>query len=254
MCYDLVVSLGGNCSAAHNLQFRGMRHCAYPFDWVAMSSGKCVAYLAKGFRDGFRDFMLEENCELVPGNAAHRIIVKDAVLGFLFPNHFTREDFHLEFLGVAAKMRRRLDRLMNDLARAKTVMLILAASRMAFEAEDLRALEAAIRESFPGLKADIRVMRFSAESDSVEKMSECLAIYNCRRPMNDYDFYKTNFEWAFLDDVSLIAPENRENAAVRHKEVLAKYNAKNRRELFVNRMVYRLYRHFLKSVKRRGIV
>ena len=202
MCYDFVVSLGGNCSAAHNLRFRGMRYCAYPFDWVAMSSGKCVAYLAQGFRNGFRDFMLEENCKLVPGNAAHRIVVKDVATGFLFPNHFTREDFHAEFPTVAAKMRRRLDRLMNDLARAKAVMLILAAE-LPFDADDLRALEAAIRESFPGLKAVIRVMRFGAESDSVERLSECLEIYSYRRPRNDYDFYKTNFEWAFLDDVRM---------------------------------------------------
>lgn len=204
MCYDLVASLGGNCSAAHNLRFRGMRHCAYPFDWVAMSSGKCVAYLAQGFRNGFRDFMLEENCELVPGNAAHRIVVKDSASGFLFPNHFSREDFRAEFPAVAAKMKRRLGRLLSDLAHAKSALLVLAAE-LPFAVDDLRALESAIRESFPNLKADIRALQFGAESDSAERPLERVDLCRYRRPINDYDFYKTNFEWAFLDDIRLTA-------------------------------------------------
>lgn len=208
MEYDFVVSLGGNCSAAHNLRFRDMRFCSYPFDWVAMTSNKCVAYLVDGFRNGFCDFLLEKNCELHSGNAAHQIIVRDAVSGFLFPNHFTDKNFHAEFPVVAAKVKRRIKRLLTDLRNAKRVLFVLAAE-IAFDVDDLKALQISISESFPNLKADVRVMRFGAGSDSFEQVSEQIALYNYRRSVNDYDFHKTNFEWAFLDDILLRTPKAR---------------------------------------------
>ncbi len=34
--YDLIFSLGGNCAAAHNILYRGLRKYALPFDWTYM--------------------------------------------------------------------------------------------------------------------------------------------------------------------------------------------------------------------------
>lgn len=36
--YDLIASLGGDCSAASQLRLRGLRHEAYPFDWTYIGS------------------------------------------------------------------------------------------------------------------------------------------------------------------------------------------------------------------------
>ncbi len=38
--YDLVCSLGGNCSVAHNLIFRGLRKFALPFEWAFLDDIK----------------------------------------------------------------------------------------------------------------------------------------------------------------------------------------------------------------------
>ena len=61
--FDLVFSLGGNCTAAHNLQYRGLRKFSLPFDWTYIVDEKAIYNLAEGFQTDFKYFLLKENLE-----------------------------------------------------------------------------------------------------------------------------------------------------------------------------------------------
>ena len=47
--YDLIVSLGANCSAAHNLRYRNMRPFSLPLDWVYIENDKPIKWLINAF-------------------------------------------------------------------------------------------------------------------------------------------------------------------------------------------------------------
>ena len=56
--YDLVCSLGGNCTVAHNLFYRNKRYFSLPFDWLYMENETPVFKLAECFKNDFKDFCL----------------------------------------------------------------------------------------------------------------------------------------------------------------------------------------------------
>lgn len=93
--YDLIVSLGGNCSAAAQLNMRGLRQEALPFDWVYVVDERPFIWLAEHVGDRWRDLCLKENLqEITPGHAewsaehADRVQYVDRESGYRFVNHF----------------------------------------------------------------------------------------------------------------------------------------------------------------------
>jgi len=59
--YDLIVSLGANCSAAANMKRRGLRRCSLPFDWLHVAEDGPLPWLAEHLQDGLSGFCLKEN-------------------------------------------------------------------------------------------------------------------------------------------------------------------------------------------------
>lgn len=158
--YDIVVSLGGNCSVAANLKQRGMRHFSLPFDWVFMEDARPVHYLIQGFPNRFRDFFVRENLERIPGNLHHPIIVADKLTGYRFPNHFFHDPILEEdYTRVQSKLQRRIDRLYTLTQAADRALFILT---IAFPISDetIIDLQKAIAKTFPTTSVDLRVMKF----------------------------------------------------------------------------------------------
>ena len=70
--YDLIVSLGGNCSAAHNLRFRGLRPVSLPFDCVYLVDEQPIRFSIKESGDGFPNLLKRENLvEVRPGERGY---------------------------------------------------------------------------------------------------------------------------------------------------------------------------------------
>ena len=93
--YDLICSLGGNCSAAHNLKIRGLRNFSLPFDWCYIKNEKPIEYLTEGFENGFKNFLLKKNLEELKGNEYNEAHIscaqyKDSYTGYYFVNHFRK--------------------------------------------------------------------------------------------------------------------------------------------------------------------
>ena len=75
--YDLIASLGANCSVAYELKRRFMRAFSLPFDWLCIDNSRTFAYLAHAFRHRFDDFMLKENLvELRKGDPLFVAIIR----------------------------------------------------------------------------------------------------------------------------------------------------------------------------------
>lgn len=200
--YDLVASLGANCSAAHNLRYRGMRPYSLPLDWVYIEDDKPMKWLVDAFETKFADFFQYENLKLLPPTSEHDVIYQDSVSGFIFPNHFqthmqNKKDYDI----VADKMRRRVCRLFEKINSASNVLFIVAASRK-LDLDNIVAQKNKLESLYPNKQFDFEVMMFDSGSDT----DECLPGVHVRtfaRKMNLYDFNKTNYEWAFLDDIKI---------------------------------------------------
>lgn len=198
--YDLVCSLGGNCAAAFQLRYRDMRCFSLPFDWVYIENEKPIEYLSEGFADGFKNLALKENLKRIEGNEAHPIIYQDTYSGYCFPNHL-KEDAEKEYIGFYQKLRRRIDRLFAKIKSARNVLFILSAS-VPVDVGCLEKLNKKLTELYPEVSFDFEIVSFGCPSEE-EKTVGNIHLKRCVRQQNLYDFYKTNFEWAFLDEIAL---------------------------------------------------
>ena len=55
---------------------------------------------------------------------------------------------------------------------------------------------------YPDKNIDIKILSFNCDCDELIKY-ETVELFKYKRAINLYDFIKTNFEWAFLDNVSI---------------------------------------------------
>lgn len=200
--YDLVASLGANCSAAHNLRYRGMRPYSLPLDWVYIEDDKPMKWLVGAFETKFVDFFQYENLKLLPPTSEHDVIYQDSVSGFIFPNHFqthmqNKKDYDI----VAAKMKRRVHRLFEKINSANKILFIIASSRK-LDLDNIVAQKNKLQSLYPDKQFDFEVMMFDCEYDT-DKIISGVHVNTFARKMNLYDFNKTNYEWAFLDDIEI---------------------------------------------------
>ncbi len=207
--YDLICSLGGNCAAAHNLLYRGLRHYSLPFDWCYIKNDKPIEYLCEGFQNNFKDFLLKENLVPLTGeeyNNSHTTNAqyKDILTGYYFVNHFTKDaDFDEDYEIVYAKIKRRLNRLLNKIVCGKNILFVLTAS-FYIDIEKIKNLKSVLQSSYPDKNFDFYVMFFNQTENKISK-EENFTVKYCKRPLNVKDFNETNKEWKFLDKISLNA-------------------------------------------------
>lgn len=209
--YDLIVSLGGNCSAALQIRMRGLRVFSLPFDWLFMEDPRPIEYLADGFEKGFSDFMLKEN--LLPhtdgwqGGVA-KFKYKDAHTGFCFIHHFHKSiDEPGGYEAVASVMRHRINRLMSKIGLSSRILLILTTD-FPFDVALAEKMIAKIRSQYPDKEIDFHMMQFGVVFDDPAiagrkfvGMPFTGGLY--ARAKSSYDIEKTSAEWAFLDEVAL---------------------------------------------------
>ncbi|MBO4520194.1 MAG: hypothetical protein J5787_03205 [Alphaproteobacteria bacterium] len=198
--YDLVCSLGGNCAAAFQLQCRGKRLFSLPFDWCYVENERPLEYLPEGFADGFKNLALKENLKRVDGNKDHPVIYQDCYSGYFFPNHF-KEDAEKEYDGFYKKLRRRTERLLDKIRNARRVLFIFSAL-IPFDVSRFERLSEKLSQLYPAVHFDFKLISFGCPAEEELTVGN-ITLSRCVRQQNFYDFYKTNYEWAFLDNVAL---------------------------------------------------
>ena len=205
--YDLVVSLGANCTAAAQLRIRGLRHVALPFDWLYVVDERPFVWLADHVSDNWSGLCLKENLsEITPDhpewNSEHldRVKYVDAESGYRLVNHFNASiDNEEEYLRVYGTLRRRIERLVSICQGGGDILFLLATEVRVQEATLAHVLSA-FQRRFPAAHFSLRYLHFGT-GESGERDSGSIHISEIGRHQNRYDFVKTNFEWAFLDEV-----------------------------------------------------
>lgn len=209
--YNFVCSLGGNCSGASNLKQRGMRTFSLPFDWTYIKSEDAINNLAKCFQEGFKNFLLKENLQELTGdeyNHSHtdKAQYKDIYTGYYYVNHFSKKiDNSNEYEIVKSKLDRRIKRMLKCIDNSDKILFVLSTC-FQIEKEPLINLINVLKKLYPSKVFDIVSIAFSCEKDDVIELPN-LKMYRYKRENNLYDYIKTNYEWAFLDDVKLTKKE-----------------------------------------------
>ncbi len=200
--YDLVCSLGGNCSVAHNLQIRGLRKFALPFDWTYFDNTDAVYKLADSFAKHFKDQLLKENLEELPLNPKHKenIQYKDIITGIVWANHFKSREL-VEYNNVKNKINRRFSRLLNYIEKSNNILFIFAMN-YGVEIEPFKYLYDKLKELYPTKNINIKILSFN-NTEETSLCFENIELCKYTRKQNSYDFAKTNFEWAFLDYIKM---------------------------------------------------
>lgn len=213
--YDLVVSLGANCSAAGNMKRRGLRRCSLPFDWLYMVDERPLFWLAEHLQDGLRDFCRKENLvRITPENPewsatdAKKFKYIDTESGYRFVHLFRQPvETSDEYERVIPILRKRIARMYELVGRAQNVLLLLATGKPLGDAA-LKTVREAFAHRFPQTSFDLEFLKFEDaifnEVKAVEHSpEEGIHVREITRAVNEYDFSLTNFEWSFLDGVRL---------------------------------------------------
>lgn len=207
--YDLIVSLGGNCTAASQLKFRGLRECSLALDWLGMFQEMPILYLPEGIRTHFKGLCKYENMQDLgePRMERKRLTYKfaDTATGYHFWHHFfqpleDREAFDRE----RAVMERRIKRFYDKISASKNVLFVLA-TPFAYDQQKAEPIFSALRETFPNTAVELVVIQFAAPTHaSAELCGGDLHFETVAREINVvYDNMLTAPEWAWMDDLSL---------------------------------------------------
>jgi hypothetical protein len=235
--YDAIISLGGNCSAASQLRMRGLRSVSLPFDWLAMTDASAVSYLADEFPNGLPSFFKREN--LVHYECPHRngtapFHYEDSLSRFCFIHHFHKSLDAGGYEDVAAKMRRRIERMYRLIEDGSRILFVLATS-FYLESVLVDRLVKSFRRRWPEKKIDFRIMQFGVDSLdgwSDKSLVNGFDVFRYRRPVGPYDLNLTSCEWSFLDTVSL--------------------RGTNRKFTLLDRTLYRIWKKISTHLSRKG--
>lgn len=202
--YDLICSLGGNCAAAHNLLYKGLRTVAFPFDWTYFNSDEAVYRLSEGFKDDFKNYALKKNLKELPINPSHsdKIQYEDCYGKIIWANHFLYdEDRDLGYQRVKEIIDKRFRRLVTSVKKSKKILFIFSVS-FCIKPDSFIYLASALNKIYPNKNISIRVLCFDAINDSIYENNNIQICYY-QRKINNQDFITTNEEWDFLDNLKI---------------------------------------------------
>ena len=203
--YDLICSLGGNCSAAHNLRFRNMRPFSLPFDWCYILDDLPIYKLADCFRDDFKHYCLKENLKELSQNPSHKdkVQYQDSFTGYIYPNHFSCSinGWGGEYMKFKEKQNRRIARLYEKIDKGQKILFLLSTS---FEIgiDCIMNLKSVLEKKWSDKIFEFIIISFDCAKDSTIE-NNGITMMKYKRSTNLYDFHYTNYEWAFLDNILL---------------------------------------------------
>ena len=131
--YDLICSLGGNCSAAHNLRYRNMRYFSLPFDWCFMVNEMPIEKLTECLKENTL-FKIAQKENLIPLNEEEEKFValhssafnyKDTFSEYYFVNHFRKKISEGGYEDFRKKFEKRLSRFQEYIEKSNSILFIL---------------------------------------------------------------------------------------------------------------------------------
>lgn len=120
--YDTVVSVGAACFVPENMKKLKLRDFSGPFDWMY---GSHALTRLKFIENEFKNYFNFDDFEYIGENPDNgKSIYKNNRSGIVYNHDFSRGDFIDVFEPVAAKYKRRTERLLSHLQNDKKVLLV----------------------------------------------------------------------------------------------------------------------------------
>ena len=207
--YDLIVSLGGNCSVAQQARHRGLRNCSLPLDWAFMPDEKPLRILPDLLATRFEQFCRYENMEEIaspPEERGHiKCKLKDRYSGYHLIYNFTAPfSDRTIYERDLAVLRRRVDRMYDLAGNAKKVLFAIT-TVFEFDTALLEPIYTALLKTFPGVSIKLVVMQFSSGTcEEFDLMDGKIHVTKLERAWNHvYDTQLTAPDWSWLDCLSI---------------------------------------------------
>lgn len=206
--YDFFVSLGGNCAAAGQLIQRNLRRQAMPFDNFFLRDKEDIQKFMQAFENDFENCFLKENLrELLPeerGNSTW-YQYQDMVSGYNII-HLFHESINVFGVYEEAKatINRRLKRFYEFCKKANSICFVFTSERD-YDNELAISILEMLKKRFSNKVVHLLCVFFDSTKD--DYISEELEIHRIHRKANEYDYYRSNIEWLFMEDYKLSVKE-----------------------------------------------
>lgn len=262
--YDLAFSIGGACACSQALRRAGMQYASFPFDWLV--DYPSVVFAAKLLVDGFDGLLCREKMVCRGPNASNdKDIYRNEANGLYFLHDFPKGgDFAKEFPTVDAKYRRRANRLLKLIERGGNVLLMYVTipnEKRLPDSEFVESLEI-ISRRFPNCRFDLLCLSQKASGFSrVDNPSPHLF-------RADFDYQSKAPGSENIADEHIVAkvlrkiikgvgdyrtPAERARYKIeKRKKEYALYKAENWLQYIINKMTWKLYKHFKNQLERKG--
>ena len=208
--YDLIVSLGGSCLAAKQVELRGLRLCSLPLDWLAYNGTEQIPTLAELFKTDFEHFLAPNELVELPKEEkgdSTKFQVKSTRTGFAFIHDFksnildtNNNDRKAQFEAVKDKYVRRIKRMLDLFAHADAVLLLLDCVHEP-PLQHMQGLMTVLKYKFPSTKFDLAVCVYGQPGRPIT--AENIVVNKVERARTKRDYLYRSYEWDFLDDIHL---------------------------------------------------
>ena len=268
--YDVVFSIGYDCKCSQSLRRAGLQHFSYPCDWL---TGAPLVERARIVAGGFSDLLRLEDLDDIGTARFNRFagmtrIAKDRRNGMEFRHDFPAESSIADgFANAAEKYRRRAGRLMEAIAKADRALAVFCDGYgcrpvSLAELEEARAILArrfGEKIDVLGIFDDNPATRHEAEEAVSADGHTRRWSLPCLKKSPDGLVVSVRVVSRFLAArVSCLDPHTPEERRARRiatrRATYAKYKARSWFGMFVNKMLFRHYRHLTRVLQKKGII
>ena len=261
--YDVVFSLGAACSCSQSLRAAELQFASFPFDWIY---GGTPLARARGLVDGMGGWFGEGDLvrHAVPWKFKHESW-RNVRNGIVFkPDFDWNTPLEKMIPAVREKYERRRMRLCGllDGAVSALAVWINPPTRPPLSEGEVRPVLDLFRARWPHVRFDVLLLNCEPGRAFAARRSETrdgLTIVSYDYDDNRAEFLDNDKMARFLKTLLTVRDyrsesERRAWPARRRKLKYAQYNAKNGWDYLVNRMIYKLYRHFRKRMEQRDLL
>lgn len=162
--YDLVFGIGQACTCSQTLRRAGLQLSSFPMDWAndADPVHNCEIVAAH-----FEHWLDKEDFAYIKRNPVNGLgIFRNRRTNFMHPHDFADGPIEQSFDAVAAKYRRRIDRLLQLIGAARRVLAvcIVRPAMPRISVADMSRCRSILSAAFPGVRFDVLFFNFDADT------------------------------------------------------------------------------------------
>ena len=162
--YDLVFGIGQACTCSQTLRKAGLQLSSFPMDWANDADPVHNCEIVASHFDHWLD---KDDFVYVKHNPVNGLgIFRNKRTNFMHPHDFADGPIEQSYDAVAAKYRRRIERLLQLIGAARRVLAvcIVRPAMPRVSADDMSKCRAILSSAFPGVSFDVLFFNFAADT------------------------------------------------------------------------------------------